>query len=144
MLPYLFLINGGDWEMIKLKDMKELSEKILYKRVTEWNKEFIELEDGTKITLECTDNDCCAGAYGSFKPSSKTPPLDAVITDIVISDEIEVPDDDTRVNRVEIRVFHNQNVICEGEMIADAGNGGYYYSVGSLIVDEIELPIVSA
>lgn len=130
--------------MINIKNIPNLAEKILYKRVIEWNEDLIKLEDGTKIILECTDSDCCAGARGSFKPSSKTPPLDAVITDIVISDEIDVPDDDTNVNRVEIRVFHNQNVICEGEMIADAGNGGYYYSVGSLIVDEIELAIVSA
>lgn len=130
--------------MINVKELSNLSEKILYKRVVKWNEESIELEDGTRITLECTDQDCCAGAYGSFKPSSKIPPLDAVITDIVISDEINVPDDDTNMNRVEIRVFHNQNVICEGGMTADAGNGGYYYSVGSLVVDEIELPIVSA
>lgn len=133
--------------MYSIKDPKGFElfrERVLYKRVVSWDKDEIVLEDGNKITLECTDQDCCAGAYGTFKPINEKPPLDAVITDILISDEINIPDDDTRINRVELKIFHNQNVICEAEMEADAGNGGYYYSVGSLVVDSIELPIVSA
>jgi len=129
---------------MKEVDLKELKEKVLCKRVVEWNEEFIKLEDGTKITLKCTEQDCCAGAYGKFIPKSKAVPLDAMITDIVVGEEIDIPDEDTRVSRVELRILHNQNVLCEAEMTADAGNGGYYYSVGSLVVGDVYTPIVSA
>lgn len=128
---------------MKQVTLEELKVKMLYKRVVEWDKDFIKLEDGTKITLECTEQDCCAGAYGQFKPTGKIP-LDAMITDIVIGEEIEIPDEDTIVNKVELKVLHNQNILCEAEMTADAGNGGYYYSVGSLVVGDVYTPIVSA
>ena len=39
-------------------------------------------------------------------------------------------------------IFHNQNVIAQADMEADAGNGGYYYSVGSIVVGEVHFPIV--
>lgn len=129
---------------MKMVTKEQLEKKILFKRVIEWSKDFIKLEDGTTITLECTDQDCCAGAYGEFEPTSEYPPLDAMITDIIVGDEERIPDDDTIINRVELKIFHNQNIICKAEMEADAGNGGYYYSIGSLVVGDIFLPIVSA
>lgn len=67
-----------------------------------------------------------------------------MITDIIVGDEERIPDDDTIINRVELKIFHNQNIICKAEVEADAGNGGYYYSIGSLVVGDIFLPIVSA
>ena len=126
------------------KTLELLLEQVRFKRVVSWDIHKIVLEDGTIITLECTEQDCCAGAYGEFKPLTERPPLDAMITDIVIGEEIEIPDNDTIVNSVELKIFHNQNIICEAEMTADAGNGGYYYSVGSLRVNNITFPIVSA
>lgn len=129
---------------MKMVTKEQLEKKILFKRVIEWSKDFIKLEDGTTITLECTDHDCCAGAYGEFEPASEYPPLDAMITDIIVGDEERIPDDDTIINRVELKIFHNQNFICKATMEADAGNGGYYYSIGSIVVGDIFLPIVSA
>ena len=128
----------------EVESLETLLEQVRFKRVISWDVDKIVLEDGTIITLECTDQDCCAGAYGEFKPLTERPPLDAMITDIVIGEEREIPDDDTRVYSVELKIFHNQNIICEAEMTADAGNGGYYYSVGSLRVNNITFPIVSA
>ena len=128
----------------EVESLESLLEQVRFKRVISWDVDKIVLEDGTTITLECTEQDCCAGAYGQFKPLTERPPLDAMITDIVIGEEREIPDDDTRVNSVELKIFHNQNIICEAEMTADAGNGGYYYSVGSLKVNTITFPIVSA
>ena len=128
----------------EVESLESLLEQVRFKRVISWDIHKIVLEDGTIITLECTEQDCCAGAYGEFKPLTERPPLDAMITDIVIGEEIEVPDNDTIVNSVELKIFHNQNIICEAEMTADAGNGGYYYSVGSLRVNNITFPIVSA
>ena len=128
----------------EVESLESLLEQVRFKRVISWDIHKIVLEDGTIITLECTEQDCCAGAYGEFKPLTERPPLDAMITDIVIGEEIEIPDNDTVVNSVELKIFHNQNIICEAEMTADAGNGGYYYSVGSLRVNNITFPIVSA
>ena len=128
----------------EVESLESLLEQVRFKRVISWDVDKIVLEDGTIITLECTEQDCCAGAYGEFKPLTERPPLDAMITDIVIGEEIEIPDNDTIVNSVELKIFHNQNIICEAEMTADAGNGGYYYSVGSLRVNNITFPIVSA
>lgn len=128
----------------EVESLELLLEQIRFKRVISWDVDKIVLEDGTTITLECTEQDCCAGAYGEFKPLTERPPLDAMITDIVIGEEIEIPDNDTIVNSVELKIFHNQNIICKAEMTADAGNGGYYYSVGSLKVNNITFPIVSA
>ena len=128
----------------EVESLETLLEQVRFKRVISWDIYKIVLEDGTIISLECTEQDCCAGAYGEFKPLTERPPLDAMITDIVIGEEIEIPDNDTIVNSVELKIFHNQNIICEAEMTADAGNGGYYYSVGSLRVNNITFPIVSA
>ena len=100
------------------KDKEQLEKKILFKRVIEWSEDFIKLEDGKIITLE----------------TSEFPPIDAMITDIVIGDMIDVPHEDTIINSVEQKIFRNQYIICQAEMEADAGNGGYYYSVGSLVM----------
>ena len=56
----------------------------------------------------------------------------------------KIPDFDTIINEVRVTLFHNQNPIALAEMTADAGNGGYYYSVGSLVVNGIHFPIVQA
>jgi hypothetical protein len=120
--------------------IEDLNSHLLYKRITRWDKGGLTLEDGTIITLEESEQDCCASAYGEF--SNVT--LDAVITNVEIGDVVEVPDDDTIINQVKVTMFHNQNPIALAEMTADAGNGGYYYSVGSFVVNGIHFPIVRA
>lgn len=43
-----------------------------------------------------------------------------------------------------VTIYHNQNPIALAECEADDGNGGYYYSVGSLVIGKIHFPIVEA
>lgn len=119
---------------------QELKERLLYKRIVQWDRDKLVLEDGTIITLETTDSDCCAGAYGHFENVT----LDAVITDVQVGKEEDIPDDYTIVRRNTITIFHNQNPIALADMTADAGNGGYYYSVGSMVIGDCHFPFVSA
>lgn len=121
-------------------DLKELDKLLLYKRIIEWNANKLVLNDGTIITLEMSESDCCANAYGTFSNVK----LDAVITNVEVGEPVNVPDDDTIVNQVVVTLYHNQNPIAQADMTADAGNGGYYYSVGSFVVNGIHFPVVDA
>ncbi len=121
-------------------DLNDLNKLLLYKRIVEWNENKLVLDDGTIITLEMSESDCCAYAGGSFSNVE----LDAVITNVQVGEQINIPDSDTNVNEVKVTLFHNQNPIALAEMTADAGNGGYYYSVGSFVVNGIHFPIVEA
>lgn len=47
--------------------LEELKELLLYKRIVKWNKEFLLLEDGTKVTIKMSESDCCASAGGEFQ-----------------------------------------------------------------------------
>lgn len=119
---------------------EELRDLILYKRVKKWDKDNLELEDGTKITIEMSDYDCCAYAFGEFKNVK----LDAVITDFEV---VEVDDDsyDTKyekTKKVIVKIYHNLNPIALAECSANNGNGGYYCSVASLVIGDIHFPVV--
>lgn len=121
-------------------DIKDLNKHLLYKRIVEWNEDKLVLDDGTIVTLEESEQDCCASAGGKFSNVE----LDAVITNVKIGEQVDIPDDDTRISEVRVTLFHNQNPIALAEMTADAGNGGYYYSIGSFVVNGIHFPIVEA
>lgn len=120
--------------------LEEMKKRLLYKRIVEWDENKLVLDDNTVVTLEESENDCCAKAHGNFSRVE----LDAVITDVEVSDPFSVPDSDTDVNEVRVTLFHNRNLVALAEMTADAGNGGYYYSIGSFVVDGIHFPIVDA
>ena len=129
--------------MITNEDMETIKEKLLYKKVIEWTDDYIILDDGTKVYVYCSDQDCCADAGGYFKNVE----LDAVITDVTydIKEDGEWDEDlDTRESKAVLKLFHNQNVIAQNMVGADAGNGGYYYSVASLVIGDFELPILEA
>lgn len=127
--------------MITNEDMETIKEKLLYKKVIEWTEDYIILDDGTKVYVYCSDQDCCAGAGGYFNNVE----LDAVITDVTYDVKIDREyDGDTYVSEAVIKLFHNQNVIAQNMVGADAGNGGYYYSVASLVIGDFELPILEA
>lgn len=128
------------WEDVNYGKKEDLEKELLYKRIVEWNSNKLVLEDGTVVTLEMSESDCCAWAGGTFTNVE----LDAVITCVEIGESVEVPDDDTRINTARVTLFHNQNPIAQADMTADAGNGGYYYSVGSFVVDSVHYPIVKA
>ena len=92
------------------------------------------LEGGTEVYFECTAWDCCAFASGAWK----TAELDAVITDVKMVD-LELADFEGfghPSNTARIVLYHNQNSVAQADLYADAGNGGYYYSVLSVFVNE--------
>lgn len=125
---------------MKYGNIDNLYKDILHKRVVEWSSDKLILDDGTILTLEMSESDCCASAGGEFKDVQ----LDAVITDIEIGEVEEGDDGDTTVNTVDVKLLHNLNPIAVAEMYADAGNGGYYYSVASLVVNGVHYHMVDA
>ena len=117
-----------------METIELLKEKILYKRIKKMTKDKLILEDGTEVYFECTDWDCCASASGEWK----TAELDAVITDVKM---IDYNQDESWVSgfptsTAKIVLYHNQNSVAQADLYADAGNGGYYYSVLSVFVNE--------
>ena len=114
-------------EQTNIKAIKEL---LLYKKIVAWTEDTIKLDDGTIISIEETEQDCCASAVGTFSKVK----LDAVITDVKLVEKESWEDEDTYGCRVKIIVLHNQNLVCEINADANAGNGGYYYSIASFVV----------
>lgn len=90
------------------------------------------LDDGTVLCLYESDHDCCAGADGKWEIIDPDR-LEAAITSVEYEDDA-FHDGDTWVATCRITILHNQNPIALGEGFADAGNGGYYFSVLSLAV----------
>jgi hypothetical protein len=121
-------------------DVKDLEDYLLYKKIEEWDDDKLVLDDGTVITLEESESDCCACAYGTFKKVK----LDAVITNVEIGEEYTREEYGTNVSELRITLYHNLNPIAIADMYADAGNGGDYYSVGSFVVNGIHFPVVRA
>ena len=130
-----------DWENARYGSLEELKELLLYKRIVKWDKDFLLLEDGTRVTVEMSESDCCAYAGGEFQDVL----LDAVITDVEIGEQVKEESDwgeTTSTNTVTI--YHNQNPIALAECEANDGNGGYYYSVASLVIGGIHFPVAEA
>lgn len=115
---------------MKYKDYNELKERLLYKRIVKWEKNTLTLDDGLVLKILETEQDCCAYAEGVFKDVI----LDAMITDVSEPIITNVPNDDTVVNTAIVTIYHNQNPIAIADCYADAGNGGYYYSVCSFVI----------
>lgn len=121
--------------------LEELKELLLLKRIVKWDKDFLLLEDGTKVTVEMSESDCCAYAGGEFKDVK----LDAVITDVKIGEQVMKEEYcGTTENRNTVTIYHNQNPIALAECEANDGNGGYYYSVASIVIGNIHFPVVEA
>ena len=129
-----------DWENTRYGSVEELKELLLYKRIVEWDKDFLLLEDGTRVTIEMSESDCCASAGGEFKDVQ----LDAVITDVQFGEPHKFDNGDGTTCENTVTIYHNQNPIALAECEADDGNGGYYYSVGSLVIGDIHFPVVKA
>ncbi|HGQ2914843.1 TPA: hypothetical protein ACL0MS_001236 [Streptococcus pneumoniae] len=96
------------------------------------------LEDGTKVTIEMSESDCCASAGGEFQDVS----LDAVITNIEIGEPEEIPDHWGTGYKNKVTIFHNQNPVAIAN--CEAEHNGYYYSVCSLVIGDIHFPVVNA
>lgn len=111
-------------------NIKAIKEFLLYKKIVAWTENTITLDDGTIISIEETEQDCCASAFGTFSKVK----LDAAITNVKLIEKESWKDEDTYGCRVKIIVLHNQNLVCEVNANSDAGNGGYYYSIASFVV----------
>lgn len=141
-LQNCFKPDSDYFENARYGSLEELKELLLYKRIVKWDKDHLELEDGTKVTIEMSENDCCAYAGGEFKDVK----LDAIITDVKIGEQVEggVEESGESENYNTVTIYHNQNEIALAECYANDGNGGYYYSVGSLVIGDIHFPVVGA
>ena len=109
---------------------EEFRNALLYHRIIEWKDNRILLDNGLELSIEETEQDCCAGAVGSFNNVV----LDAAITHVEDIKYKPWEDGDTFGCEATVNIMHNQNLICQAMANADAGNGGYYYSIASFIV----------
>ena len=114
------------YDEIEYKDKQEMIDRLVGKRIIEWSKNHLKLDDGSIINIEMTEYDCCAMADGEFKDVK----LEAVITDIRFSKPVlnNCYVDETYTTQ-EVVFVHNQNKIGQANLYADNGNGDYYYSV---------------
>jgi hypothetical protein len=117
-----------------MKDItfKQFKKKLLYHRIVEWNKNTIILDNGIIIDIEETAQDCCASAGGEFTNVT----LEAVITSVSEPKYKAWENGDTYGCSAVVKFLHNQNLICQANADADAGNGGYYFSVASFVITE--------
>lgn len=137
-----FKPDSDYFENARYGSLEELKELLLYKRIVKWDKDYLELEDGTKVTIEMSESDCCAHAGGNFKDVK----LDAIITDIEIGEQVVKEDDwsEETESKNTVTIYHNQNPIALAECEANDGNGVFYYSVGSLVIGDIHFPVVGS
>lgn len=112
---------------ITFEDFKKM---VLYHHIVEWDDNKIVLDNGLIIAIEETEQDCCAGARGNFSDVV----LQAAITSVTEPKYKPWEDDDTYGCSAVVKFLHNRNLICKANADADAGNGGYYFSVASFVV----------
>ena len=116
--------------MTKEMSFDELREAMLFHKIVEWRDNYIRLSNGMELRIEETEQDCCASAYGQFEDVI----LDAAITDVSDIQYDHWEDGDTYGCSAVVTIMHNRNIICKAIGDADAGNGGYYYSIASFCV----------
>ena len=108
----------------------DLRKAMLFHRIVEWKDNYIRLDNEMELRIEETASDCCASAWGQFEDVK----LDAAITAISDIHCEHWEDDDTYGCSAVVTIMHNRNIICKAIGNADAGNGGYYYSIASFCV----------
>ena len=116
--------------MSKKMSFDDLRKAMLFHRIVEWKDNYIRLDNGMELRIEETDQDCCASAYGQFEDVV----LDAAITNVSDIQYNHWDDGDTYGCSAVVTIMHNRNIICKAIGNADAGNGGYYYSIASFCV----------
>ena len=116
--------------MAKKMSFDDLRKAMLFHRIVEWKDNYIRLDNGMELRIEETDQDCCASAYGQFEDVV----LDAAITNVSDIQYNHWDDCDTYGCSAVVTIMHNRNIICKAIGNADAGNGGYYYSIASFCV----------
>lgn len=111
---------------------EQLKEKLLYHRIIKWTENKIVLDNGITIAIEETARDCCASASGDFTDVL----LDAAITSVTEPKYTSWEDGNTYGCSAVVKFLHNRNLICQANADADAGNGGYYFSIASFVITE--------
>lgn len=89
------------------------------------------LDNGIKLTMFESDQDCCASAYGDWEILEEAHEMG--ITDVEV-DHSE-SEDIYYSKYLIITILHDNNPIVKGHGVANAGNGGYYFSTLSLRVE---------
>ena len=112
----------------------DLRDAMLFHKIVEWKDNYIRLDNGVEIWIKETNQDCCAHAGGQFEDVV----LDAAITHVSDIQYERWEDSDTYGCSATVTIMHNRNIICKAICDANAGNGGYYYSIASFI---IKMPI---
>ena len=112
---------------ITFEDFKKM---VLYHHIVEWDDNKIVLDNGLIIAIEETAQDCCASAGGNFSDVV----LQAAITSVTEPKYKPWDDGDTFGCSAVVKFLHNRNLICKANADADAGNGGYYFSIASFVV----------
>ena len=124
----------GFWK--EYKTDSGLAERLVGRKIIEWEEDYLKLDDGSIVTIEMTEYECCASAGGEFTDIT----LEAVITDIRFGVPEEEVDEDwyseTEAKR-EVVFIHNYNQIGKANMWANNGNGNYYYSVCAFKINDI-------
>jgi len=115
------------------KSVEEFKKRIVGQTIKRVNEDSLVLDNGTVLELYESDHDCCALAWAEFKVLDADN-LHAGITDVEFHDEEYNAEYDRYGTKMKITILHNQNPIVRGDCMADAGNGGYYFSVLSLRV----------
>lgn len=109
-----------------------LSKFLIGRRITSADEDTLTLDDGTTLLLYESDSDCWDRASGEWKILDSDR-LEAAITRVEYEEDT-YDNGDTDIATCKITIFHNQNPIALGDGYADAGSGGYYFSVLSLEV----------
>lgn len=118
-----------------MESLEKLKQVLLYKEIAgvNGNGDVLFLKDGTKVEFYMSDNDWCALAYGDWKLLEN---VEGVITDVKFKATEEYCG--RTVNKLFITIYHNQNEIAQADCYSDDGNDGYYYSVLSVRVTNID------
>lgn len=91
------------------------------------------LDNGMKLTMFESEQDCCASAYGDWEILEEAHEMG--ITDVDVEVEVDYREDDYYDKHLNITILHDNNPIVKGHGVADAGDGGYYFSTLSLRVE---------
>lgn len=94
--------------------------------------EVLYLKNGVALELYESDQDCCAGARGTWTlPDGE---IHGGITEVKFEEETYCEEYGDRSSECVITLLHENQAVASAEGYAGAGNGGYYFSVLSLRV----------
>ena len=109
-----------------LHNINALKEILLYREIESANNNTLRLKNGISIELYEEDYDWCAEASGHW----------------IVADNFEGTITDVDEHYLTVTIFNNQNEIAQADAKADCGGSGYYYSILSVRVRNINNKVV--